>query len=51
MTNYTLTVPVKFIKDGKEQTAFRRVGAVFENTKNGTSETSSWTSRLASLSS
>jgi uncharacterized protein (DUF736 family) len=39
MTNYTLTVPVKFIKDGKEQTTFRRVGAVFENTKNDTGET------------
>ena len=39
MTNYTLTVPVKFIKDGKEKTTFRRVGAVFENTKNGTRET------------
>lgn len=39
MTNYTLTVPVKFTKDEKEQTAFRRVGAVFENTKNDTGET------------
>lgn len=38
MTNYTLTVPVKFTKDGKEQTTFRRVGAVFENTKNDTGE-------------
>ena len=26
-------------KDGKEQTSFRRVGAVFENTKNETGET------------
>lgn len=31
---YTLTVPVTFQKDGKEQTSFRRVGAVFENTRN-----------------
>ena len=38
MTSYTLTVPVKFTKDGKEQTTFRRVGAVFENTKTDTGE-------------
>ena len=38
MTSYTLTVPVKFTKDGKEQTTFHRVGAVFENTKNDTGE-------------
>lgn len=38
MTSYTLTVPVKFTKDGKEQTTFRRIGAVFENTKNDTGE-------------
>lgn len=30
---FTLTVPVTFKKDGKEQTSFRRVGAVFENTR------------------
>lgn len=30
---YTLTVPVTFKKDGSEQTSFRRVGAVFENTR------------------
>jgi len=39
MTNYALTVPVKFTKDGKEQTTFRRVGAVFETAKNDTGET------------
>lgn len=39
MTNYVLTVPVTFSKDGKEQTTYRRVGAVFENTKNDTGET------------
>jgi len=30
---FTLTVPVTFRKDGKDQTSFRRVGAVFENTR------------------
>ena len=30
---FTLTVPVTFKKDGKDQTSFRRVGAVFENTR------------------
>ena len=30
---FTLTVPVAFKKDGKDQTSFRRVGAVFENTR------------------
>ena len=39
MTNYVLTVPVTFKKDGQEQTTYRRVGAVFENTKNDTGET------------
>lgn len=39
MTSYTLTVPVKFTKDGKEQTTFRPVGAIFENTKTDTGET------------
>lgn len=39
MTNYVLTVPVTFSKDGQEQTTYRRVGAVFENTKNDTGET------------
>lgn len=28
---FTLTVPIAFKKDGKDQTSFRRVGAVFEN--------------------
>lgn len=39
MTNYILTVPVTFTKDGKEQTSYRRAGAVFENTKKGSDET------------
>ena len=39
MTNYILTVPVTFTKDGKEQTSYRRVGAVFENTKTNGGET------------
>ncbi|WP_227272005.1 hypothetical protein [Roseobacter weihaiensis] len=39
MAHYTLTVPVKFEVDGVEKTAYRRVGAVFERTKNGTDET------------
>lgn len=39
MTNFILTIPVKFTKDGKEQTTYRRVGAVFENTKTATGET------------
>ncbi len=35
MTNYTLTIPVAYTdKDGVEKTTFRRVGAVFENTRN-----------------
>ena len=39
MTNYVLTVPVTFKKDGIEKTTYRRVGAVFENTKTDTGET------------
>ena len=39
MTNYVLTVPVTFNKDGIEKTTYRRVGAVFENTKTDTGET------------
>ena len=35
---YTLTVPVTYQKDGKDQTSFRRVGAVFENTRNDSGE-------------
>jgi hypothetical protein len=30
---YNLTVPVTFSKNGNDQTSFRRVGAVFENTR------------------
>ena len=36
--HYILTIPVKFMKDGQEQTTYRRVGAVFENTRNETGE-------------
>ncbi|MDU9005412.1 hypothetical protein [Sedimentitalea todarodis] len=39
MTNFVLTVPVTFTKDGQEKTTYRRVGAVFENTKRDTGET------------
>jgi uncharacterized protein (DUF736 family) len=39
MTNYVLTVPVTYKKDDQEHTTYRRVGAVFENTKNDTGET------------
>lgn len=38
MTTFTATVPVKFIKDGQEKVTFRRVGAMFRNTRNGTGE-------------
>lgn len=38
MTTYTATVPVKFIKDGQEKVTFRRVGAMFRNTRNGSGE-------------
>lgn len=34
MTNYILTVPVTYkTSDGTEKTSYRRVGAVFENTR------------------
>jgi hypothetical protein len=39
MTHYTLTVPVKYDDNGTEKTTYRRVGAVFENTKRDTGET------------
>ncbi len=38
MTTYTATVPVKFKKDGEEKVTFRRVGAMFRNTRNGSGE-------------
>ena len=38
MTNYVLTVTVTYMKDGQEKTTYRRVGAVFENTKAETGE-------------
>lgn len=30
-TRYTITVPVKFTKGGREETSFRRVGVAFIN--------------------
>ena len=39
MTRYTLHVPVTFTKDGKDQTRYNRVGAVFENQRKDTGET------------
>ncbi len=38
MTTYTATVPVKFTKDGQEKVTFRRVGAMFRNTRNESGE-------------
>ncbi|MFG6527966.1 hypothetical protein [Sulfitobacter sp. M23508] len=38
MTNYILTVPVTYKKDGQEKTSYRRVGAVFENRKTDNGE-------------
>jgi len=37
-TRYILTVPVAYKDNGRETTSFRRVGAVFENTKSDTGE-------------
>ena len=39
MTTFVLTVPVTYKKDGQDHTSYRRVGAVFENTKTDTGET------------
>ena len=39
MKRYTLTVPVKYDDNGTEKTTYRRVGAVFENTKRDSDET------------
>ena len=40
MTRYTLNVPVEYTtKDGGSKTTYRRVGAVFENTRRDTGET------------
>lgn len=38
MTHYTLTVPVTFKENGTDKTTYRRVGAMFENTKRDTGE-------------
>ena len=38
MTNYIITVPVKYTQDGQEKTKYTRVGAAFENTKKDTGE-------------
>ena len=37
--HFVATVPVHYTdNDGKEKTRFQRVGAMFENTRNGTGE-------------
>ena len=38
MTRYVLTVPYAFQRNGKTETRFRRVGAVFENARRETGE-------------
>lgn len=38
MAHYTLTVPVKFDDNGTDKTRYQRVGAIFENTRQGTGE-------------
>ena len=40
MTRYTVHVPVEYTtRDGGAKTTYRRVGAVFENTRRDTGET------------
>lgn len=39
MTTYTLNVPYEFTRDGRTERRYRRVGAVFENTRRDTGET------------
>ena len=39
MTHYILTVPVTYKDGDQEKKSFRRVGTVFENTRNGSGET------------
>lgn len=39
MKRYNLTVPYTFQRNGQTETRFRRVGAVFENTRRETGET------------
>ena len=39
MTTYTLTVPYEYQKNGRTEKSFRRVGAVFTNTRQTTGET------------
>ena len=39
MTAYTLTVPYEFQKNGQTERRFRRVGAVFTNTRKDSGET------------
>lgn len=38
MTRYILTVPYEFQRNGKTETRFRRVGAIFENARRETGE-------------
>ena len=39
MTTYTRTVPSELTRNGRTERRFRRVGAVFENTRKETGET------------
>ena len=39
MTTYTLNVPYEFTRQGRTERRYRRVGAVFENTRRDTGET------------
>ena len=38
-TTYTLNVPYEFTKNGRTERRYRRVGAVFGNTRRDTGET------------
>ena len=38
MNRYVLTVPYEFQRNGKTETRFRRVGAIFENARRETGE-------------
>ena len=38
MNRYILTVPYEFQRNGKTETRFRRVGAIFENARRETGE-------------
>lgn len=38
MTHYTVCVPVSYTGKGEEKISYRRVGAIFENTRRETGE-------------